>query len=245
MFRLTTIAAILALALGLSIESQAGHKVRFKVRYENITAGEILKSSTGKTAPLAVAPGLWVVATTNAPIFTTGEKDRKQGLEALAEDGNPVPLSETVKKVKGVVSAGAYNTPVGASMAGPITPGNAFEFTFEASQGQRLFLANMWGQSNDLFFGTNELGIELFDTKDKPLSGDITGRLFLYDAGTEVNEEPGFGPNQGPRQSGPNTGVDENGVVRPVLDQWSYPTVGSTIRVTVTPVQGDMMGMMK
>ena len=245
MIRLASIVAVVALVLGLTVESQAAHKVRFKVRYENITSGEILKSTTGKTAPLAVAPGLWVVATTNAPIFTTGEKDRKQGLEALAEDGNPVPLSETVKKVKGVVSAGAYNTPVGASMAGPITPGSAFEFTFEANQGQRLFLANMWGQSNDLFYGTNELGIDLFDAKDKPLSGDITNRLFLYDAGTEVNEEPGFGPNQGPRQSGPNTGVDENGVVRPVLDQWSYPIVGSTIRVTVTPVQGDMMGMTK
>lgn len=245
MHRFTTIVALVALAFGFTVESQAAHKVRFKVRYENITSGEILKSSTGKTAPLAVAPGLWLVGTIDAPLFRTGEKDWGHGLESLAEDGDPTKQAEFCKKHKGIVGVGVYNTPVGASMPGPITPGNAFEFTFEASSGQRLFLANMWGQSNDLFFGTNELGIPLFDAKDTPLSGDITNRLFLYDAGTEVNEEPGFGPNQGPRQSGPNTGVDENGVVRPVLDQWHYPTVVSTIRVTVTPAQGDMMGMTK
>lgn len=235
MVRRITIAALVALVLGLTFESQAGHKVRFTVRYENITTGEILKSSTGKTAPLAVAPGLWVVGTISAPIFKTGEKDWGHGLESLAEDGDPSKQAEYCKTHKGIVAAGAYNTPVGATMPGPITPGNVFEFTFEATKGQKLFLANMWGQSNDLFFGTNELGIELFDAKDRPISGDITSKLFLYDAGTEVNEEPGFGPNQGPRQSGPNTGVDERGVVRPVLDQYIYPSVAGTIRVTITP----------
>jgi len=235
MVRLTSIVAIVALTLGLTIESQAAHKVRFKVRYENITSGEILRSSTGKTAPLAVAPGLWVVGTINAPIFKTGEKDWGHGLESLAEDGDPSKQADFCKTHKGVVAVGAYNTPIGATKPGPITPGNSFEFSFEAYQGQRLFLANMWGQSNDLFYGTNELGIDLFDAKDKPLSGDITNCLFLYDAGTEVNEEPGFGPNQGPRQSGPNTGLDENGIVRPVLDQYVYPTVAGTIRVTITP----------
>jgi hypothetical protein len=235
MYRVTLLLTLAALALGLSAEATANHKVRFKVRYENITVGQILKGSNGQTAPLAVAPGLWVVATINAPIFKTGEKDWGHGLEALAEDGNPVPLAEHCKMHKGVVAAGTYNTPIGATKPGPITPGDSYEFTFEAAKGQRLFLANMWGQSNDLFFGTNELGIDLFDAKDKPLSGDITNYLFLYDAGTEINEEPGFGPNQGPRQSAPNTGPDENGIVRPVLDRWVYPTVGESIRVTISP----------
>jgi len=234
MFRFTSIMALIALSLGLSLDSYAGHKVRFKVRYENITVGQILKASNGQTAPLAVAPGLWVVGTLNAPIFKSGEKDWGRGLESLAEDGDPSKQAEFCKTHSGVAAAGAYNTPVGATKPGPITPGSVFEFTFEASKGQKLFLANMWGQSNDLFFGTNELGLDLFDANDKPLSGDITRSLFLYDAGTEVNEEPGFGPNQGPRQSGPNTGVTENGVVRPVLDKWAYPSVTETIRVTIT-----------
>ncbi len=235
---------VLAMVLGLATGSNASHKVLFKVRVENATKGEILKSASGRTAPLAIAPGFWAVSTGIAPIFTSGQKDRGQGLESLAEDGNPAPLAERVKTVKGVVASGAYNTPVGADKPGPITPGGAFEFTIEASAGQKLFLANMWGQSNDLFYGTNELGINLFDAADNAISGDITNALFLYDAGTEVNEEPGFGPNQGPRQSGLNTGIDENGVVRPVLDgQWIYPTVGATIRVIITPVEKSTVGL--
>lgn len=237
MVRFAAVVAVLGLVLGAGSDVRAGHKVRFTVRYENITSGQILKGSNGQTAPLAVAPGLWVVATMDAPVFKAGEKEKGLGLEPLAEDGNPAPLAAKLKGRKGVIAAGAYNTPVGATKPGPITPGSSFEFSFEASEGQRLFLANMWGQSNDLFFGTSELGIDLFDANDNAISGDITKSIFLYDAGTEVNEEPGFGPNQGPRQSGPNTGIDENGVVRPVLDQYVYPTVASTIRVTITPEQ--------
>jgi hypothetical protein len=40
-------------------------------------------------------------------------------------------------------------------------------------------------------------GIELF--KDgKAISGDITGQMMLWDAGTEVDQEPGIGSDQGP-----------------------------------------------
>ena len=68
------------------------------------------------------------------------------------------------------------------------------------------------------------------------MSGDITSQYILWDAGTEVNEEPGFGPNQAPRQSAPNTGVDENGVVTPVNDgKYVYPKVSDVIKVTITP----------
>jgi hypothetical protein len=60
----------------------------------------------------------------------------------------------------------------------------------------------------------------------------------LWDAGTEVNEEPGAGPNQAPRQSGPDTGDEEMAGVRPIAevdDGFSYPAVADVIGVTVTP----------
>lgn len=237
MFRFTAFVAVAAVALGFGSHVHAGHKVKFKVRYENITTGPILKGVGGGEAPVAFAPGLYIVGTVNSPIFKTGEKDWGKGLEALAEDGNPAQLAAALKGVKGIATVGTFTTPLGAEKAGPITPGNAFEFTFEAVKGQKLYIANMWGQSNDLFYSANELGIELFDAKDNALSGDITKYLFLYDAGTELNEEPGFGPHQGPRQSGMNVGPAENGIVTPVLDgKWSYPTVASTIRVTISPI---------
>jgi hypothetical protein len=63
----------------------------------------------------------------------------------------------------------------------------------------------------------------------------VTDQIELWDAGTEVNQAPGFGADQAPRQAGPNTGADENGVVRLVADDYAYPNLAGTIRVTVSP----------
>ncbi|MQA90416.1 MAG: hypothetical protein GEU90_09285 [Gemmatimonas sp.] len=92
----------------------------------------------------------------------------------------------------------------------------------------------MLGQSNDLFFSPDERGIDLF-AGNRPVSGDVTDQVDLWDAGTEINEPPGAGPNQAPRQSGPDTGPDENGVVRLVEDGFVYPEVSEMIRVTLQP----------
>jgi hypothetical protein len=83
-----------------------------------------------------------------------------------------------------------------------------------------------------------EEGIALFDASGKPIAGDITSQILLWDAGTEVNEEPGLGPNQAPLQPAPNTGPAEHGVVRPiseVKDGFDYPSVAEVLRVTITP----------
>jgi hypothetical protein len=77
----------------------------------------------------------------------------------------------------------------------------------------------------------------LFDQQNKPIQGDITHTLVLWDAGTEVNQEPGAGSDQAPRQKAPNTGAAENGVVRPVRDQFTYPNTLDVLRVTITPAQ--------
>ncbi len=233
----------LALVLGLISSSPAqkmdkkmGKEIQFKVRIENISKGEILKGMNGGTAPAAIAPVLYLVHTIEAPLFKTGQKDWGRGLESLSEDGNPTKQAEFCKHHKGVVSAGVMNIPVGETSPGPAKPGMAYEFSFTASKGQRLTTAQMFGQSNDLFYAPSERGIELFDEKGLAISGDITSQYILWDAGTEVNEEPGFGPNQAPRQAAPNTGADENGVVTPVNDgKYVYPKVSDVIRVTITP----------
>jgi hypothetical protein len=94
----------------------------------------------------------------------------------------------------------------------------------------------MYVQSNDLFYGPGSSGIDLF-SNGEPLSGDITDMILFYDAGTEVNEQPGVGPNQAPRQPAPNTGADEGGTVRlvsDVSDGFAYPAVNEVIEVTIT-----------
>ncbi len=192
---------------------------QFTVRIENI--GTVL------------APGAWVAQRGGTPFFIDGQPDRGAGLEALAEDGNPAELAASLHP-----NSGVFTTPIGADGPGPLTPGNAYEFTFVARPGDRLSFATMYVQSNDLFLAPGDTGIALFAADGLPISGDITDQIDLWDAGTEVNEEPGVGANQAPRQAGANTGADEGGTVRLVDDGFTYPAVADIVRVTVTSVGG-------
>ncbi|MCB0640975.1 MAG: spondin domain-containing protein [Phaeodactylibacter sp.] len=200
----------------------------FKVRIETLAEGDFVTP---------FAPGVWVVQKKNsAPIFTDGAPDYGDGLEAIAEDGAPGMLYDALIHHPKVREHGIFNTPVGAAEPAPIFPGEAYEFTFTAKPNDCLNFTTMFIQSNDLFVAPAPEGLSLFDENDDPISGDITPYLYLWDAGTEVNEEPGVGPNQAPRQSGPNTGPDENGVVQRVDDGYMYPALNEVIRVTVIPL---------
>nr|MBA3874080.1 spondin domain-containing protein [Anaerolineae bacterium] len=147
----------------------------------------------------------------------------------------------------GFKQTGIFNTAVGADKAGPLMPGQAFEFTFAAAPGDYLSYAEMFGQSNDLFFATDENGIALFSAKGTPVAGTFSGAIQLWDAGTEVNQEPFVGPDQAARQAAPNTGAAENGVVQSintVTDGFTYPSVLSSLKFTITNDAGMMMNMM-
>lgn len=91
-----------------------------------------------------------------------------------------------------------------------------------------------FGQSNDWFYAPKRQGIDLF-VNGKPLSGDITKEFMLFDAGTEKDEEPGIGPNQGPRQKDPNAGEPENGKVYPAKSSAFFTRNGELFKVTITP----------
>ncbi|HSE40079.1 MAG TPA: spondin domain-containing protein [Acidobacteriota bacterium] len=212
----------------------ADHATKFKVRIENVSTTETLKSTSGATAPAGLSPGLFVIYKGENPILTSVMKDNKMALERLAEDGNPEPLVSLLQKQKGVMSAAVFNIPAGASTAGPIGPGGAYEFTLTANPGVKLSLAQMFGQSNDLFYSPDLSGIELFDSKGNAVNGEITSKLVLWDAGTEMNQEPGFGPDQAPRQSAPNTGKEEHKEVGPVKDNFSYPSTAQVLKITIT-----------
>ena len=55
----------------------------------------------------------------------------------------------------------------------------------------------------------------------------------LYDAGTEPNELPGVGLHQPARLNG---GTDEMGQVMVVNDEFTYPSVTNTVKITITPM---------
>jgi hypothetical protein len=195
-----------------------------------------LGDDTGLISPLS--PGVWAVHDGGVnPLFNSGSADLGEGLEDIAEDGDPAALASALNGKAGVTSSGIFNTPVGAGGPGPAIPGGAYEFSFTAEEGDYLSFMTMFVQSNDLFYTFPEGGIPLFNNGN-PMTGDMTGQVLLYDAGTEVNEFPGAGLNQVIRQSGADTGEEENGVVTNidnVGDGFTYPAVGDIIRVTITP----------
>ena len=141
----------------------------FVVRIENTGAAEGLT---------VLAPGAYELNDHPVSFFTPGEKDRGEGLEALAEDGDPSILVGMINQMmadmdddmedsmdEGMMSfvSNVFNTPVGADAPGPAGPGAAYEFSITAYPGQYLTFATMFVHSNDWFFAPDQDGIALFD----------------------------------------------------------------------------------
>ena len=212
---------------------------KFTIRVENISNPEGMTASNGQKFPFALSPGMFVLSDKSAALFTEGKPARKNGLEMQAEDGDPSGLVGSLVTMHHSSNLhGVFNTPVAAMAAGPIRPGDSYEFTVTAAPGMKFFMTQMFGQSNDWFYAPGANGIALFDAKGMPVSGDITDQFYLWDAGTEKDEELGVGPNQGPRQKGPNTGDDEHGVVHRVKDARFAGRNTEFFRITITPEAG-------
>jgi hypothetical protein len=150
--------------------------------------------------------------TTNASSQTSLDgADGANGSAPLADilPSDTTTDSDNSNDSHAISSKQLFNTPVGADEAGPALPDQAYETTFTAKPGENLSFATMLVQSNDLFFAPDEAGIPLFDTQGRPLEGDVTDQVEIWDAGTELNEIVGEGANQAPRQSGANTGATD------------------------------------
>jgi hypothetical protein len=187
-------------------------------------------------------------------MITVGEPASTM-LERLAEDGNPEGLYSDLQFNPDVKAVGAFNYAVRPyPVAGFIGSQQAFEFVVEnAAPGDRLSWMAMLIESNDWVYANGPGGIALFDQDGKPISGDVTGQVGLYDAGTESNEEPGVGANQAPRQPRPDTGTDTKYPVYAIIAprenagkvgtdpvgsgerKWNVPKIEEVLKVTITP----------
>jgi hypothetical protein len=151
------------------------------------------------------------------------------------KDGmDDVPMEQFTLTIENVFEPKSF---FDAGTTDGIPPGGSFSFTFNAGKGHYLSFATMLAQSNDLFYAFQEKGIALYDGSGNAVTGNVTDKVYLWDAGTEVNEEPGTGPNQAPRQSGPDTGEDEDGNVKlisDVNDGFMYPVVSGVIKVMIS-----------
>jgi hypothetical protein len=273
----TTVPAVSAmLKATLSFDDASGE---FTLRIENVASDTSTLITSEGAKPVRISPGVWALATGTEPIFTLDAKDRGEGLEAIAEMGNPASLGDALPKYEGVATplspgvwrlqtsgaaffaagekdrgegleaiaekgdiamlsgrcasgatdCGSFAIPVGGSKAGPIRPGGAYEFDVVARAGDRITWAQMYGASNDWFFGTSADGIALFGADGKPVTGDLTSEIHLWDAGTEADEELAIGPHVG----APEGPADPMGVVREVGTAYATP-VAAHLKVTIS-----------
>ncbi|HEU5057129.1 MAG TPA: spondin domain-containing protein [Kofleriaceae bacterium] len=198
------------------------------------TLASVMGELSGAATPLS--PGVFAVASAGEPIYSIGLAERGNGLERIAEDGDPMVLAEAMMGAE-LGDRGIFNTPAGLDDPGPARPGAAFEITLSAAPGDRLAFATMFGMSNDWFFGTPAGGIELFDADGMPIAGDVTEQIAIYDAGTELDQELAIGADTGPQQAAPNTGRPDPVAQVRLLGAGDYPRPASAhMRVTVEPL---------
>ena len=128
--------------------------------------------------------------------------------------------------------------------AGAAGPGDAYEITFTAGKKQHVSFAMMLGESNDWFFAPGPSGIALYDANGLPVTGDVTDQVSLWNAGTEIDQEPAVGDSTGPQQPSPDFGApDPDSTVRKLAQtvtltdgsQFTLPAIAQMVHVTLTP----------
>ena len=195
---------------------------------------EIVRANTGVVGILA--PGVFALHQEAGVLFTSGSPDRGEGLEALAEDGNPSGLAGVLAGNDRVSASDVFAVPEGGDVPGPLLPGGAYVFSFSASAGDHLSFATMFVHFQRPVLCPRRRGYRSI------WRGRIgnDGRYHINDPIVgmpvqRINQPLGVGLDQAPRQSGPNTGApDPDNTVR-IANGDHIPAVDSIIRVTIMP----------
>jgi hypothetical protein len=220
-------AALVAAAIaGFGQTALAGEAVRFNVTIRSVTTATTLALPGGGATNAPIAPGIYAVGKQKSSLFKAG-KNASAELERLAEDGNFEPLAERLGARRDLAS-------------GSFIPDTTFTIT--ARPGDRLSFATMFVQSNDIFLAPRDGSIALFTKDGRPVAGDVSMQVAMFDAGTEINQAPGAGPDQAPRQKGPNVGASQHVPVQLLAtrhDGFQYPPVASVVKVTIEAVTAE------
>ena len=151
-----------------SADDDDDDKATYKVTIQNMTRGQ------------PFSPPVVATHRSKLRMFKVG-KTASPELEAIAEDGNPVPMFDLfydAKRVTEVVNIGMPLTPIGKIVDG-IT--DAVTFDIKADEDDRLSMATMLICTNDGFTGLDRIRL--------PSKGAIIRWPNGYDAGTEKNTE--------------------------------------------------------
>lgn len=219
-------------------ENKKNEPVTFEVTVENVSMPNLLETERANgTVPLS--PGVYATYTGENPLFMVGQR-ADNGTARIAEDGFPSIEANSLSNNPNVLMSGIFQSPGGPDNGPAIAPGESATFTVTAKPGTRLQIETMFVQSNDFFYAFGDEGLQLFQNS-KPVSGDVTSELVLYDAGTEGDTPPGTGDFQKPVQSPGATNFGPDDPIKEILPamekhpEFNIPPASKVIKVTVTP----------
>ncbi len=209
--------------------------VSLQLTLGNTSVASALSTSEGAT-DIVLAPGLLLVHEPGWMLFSVGDTVAGTELEALAEDGDPGALQTALANEAGVTLVRVISTKDAVTYAAaPIHPGESAATVLTIGPDDRISFVAMFGQSNDAVVATAPGGVALV-----AVDGALLSRvpLALFDMGTELNQEPGVGVDQAPRQAAANTGADEGGTVSELdgtdVAGWSWPVVERFVELVAT-----------
>ncbi len=147
----------------------------------------------------------WAAAAIMPLAFVSCKKKDNNG---PISSGEKITITiENVLNSKPLVQSGTFQ---GNGSPGLIFPGQSSTITFSAAKGETISFAMMYGASNDLFFAPENPGILVYDNDGKPVEGDVSIQVKLWDNGTRVNQAPGAAVNH-PGTAETNNIMEVNG----------------------------------
>jgi len=113
---------------------------------------------------------------------------KKGNTDSPDDSGEKTTITvQNVLQSKPLVESGTFQ-----GMDSPlIMPGQSVTIKFSAAKGEALSFVAMYGASNDLFFAPDNPGIQVYDAEGKPIEGDVSTQVKLWDNGTRINQKPG------------------------------------------------------
>lgn len=142
---------------------------------------------------------------------------------------------ENVLEPKDFVESGAFVGKGDATNNAPIVlPGQSIDIMFHAGKGQALMFTTMYGASKDWFFAPENPGLKLYTDDGKPVTGDVSSQIKLWDNGTKK----GMTDEAEDVNIAMVSGVDASKLMKLVL---SYHASSSKFKLTITNTSGGGM----
>jgi hypothetical protein len=202
---------------------------------EGLTAPLADSIAVDKGIAMTLAPGILARHGGDYRLYETGQEVSSEFARYVETGLFRQFVSSLREEAGGAAEIRRFGPPSIGPIDPPIAPNDTVEIYLDASGGDYFTMMAALRQANDLFYTLGPEGIPLYEGGEPVERTVRSDEFMLYDAGTEVNEEPGVGQNQLIRQQNNfQAGEDESAGIRPISevnDGFEYPDAPLRLRI--------------